>query len=32
MNTEDLKKKVGEQIDQRRDEMIRIAQRMLKQP
>ena len=32
MNTEALKKKVCEQIDQRREEMIRVAQRMLKQP
>ena len=32
MNTEALKKKACEHIDQRRDEMISIAQRMLKQP
>src|SRR5512137_1222958 len=32
MNTEALKKKACEHINQRRDEMIAIAQRMLKQP
>lgn len=32
MNTEALKKKACEHIDQRRDEMIAIAQRILKQP
>ena len=32
MNKEELKKKACEHIDQRQDEMIRIAQAMLKQP
>jgi metal-dependent amidase/aminoacylase/carboxypeptidase family protein len=32
MNIVELKKKVCDRIDQRRDEMIRVAQRMLKRP